>query len=156
MRDYSINNELILSVPESFVLLNEAELGKMKYYDTPPDWCVKDCERHILISISYKHVNAFTAALAGSGDVAKNMDKTLKKAMEKYGYVRDGFLRERFGGRKASGFRYHYKTQGIEMLGESWSVKNKSNFYYIHCYYRADESGTAVKKVLESIRWREG
>ncbi len=59
------------------------------------------------------------------------------------------------GGSEASGFRYHYTAQGIDMTGESCIGKKGSTFYYFQCYTRAalPENDAVWQQLLETAEW---
>jgi len=158
MGNIELNNDLKLSYPDGFHVMTEEELKKYKYFEGAPGFCIEDPERHIIISVSWRQANPFVAMIAGTADVARNMEARIRKPMKKFGYKPEGFIRRDVGGRAADGFRYTYQVQEIVMKGESLSVKNGSNFYYIHSYFRdalREESLAVLDGIFGSAGWKE-
>ena len=150
-----LNNELTISVPDGFHVMDDEELGKLNSYGEKPGWCITDPDRHITVSIAWKK-GAVASFLLSSREIAKKMDMSLQKMMAPYGYERQMFVQEDLGGRDAFGFLYSYDVQEIGMSGESLSAKNGKTFYYVHCYMRRElleESLPVLKKIFESCRW---
>ena len=153
-----LNKELNLICPESFEVMTPEDLRKHKFFEEAPGFCIKDEDRHIMISVSWRQANPFVAMLAGSADIAKNMEARIRKPMGKFGYHLEGFMTREIGGKTADGYRYTYKVQGIGMMGESLSVKSGSNFYYIHSYLRQElreQSLRVLDGIFESATWEE-
>lgn len=155
METILLNNELRLSFPAGFHRMDEAERGALHFAEAGPGECFNDPERHIIISVSWKR-SAFSALMLGSGEVATRMEARVRQLMEPFGYARRDFVSRTLDGREAAGFRYGYAAQGIDMLGESWSVKHRKTFYYIHFYFRKaleTETGPVLDGILDSARW---
>ena len=155
MKQTVLNQELKVTIPDGFHEMSEAEHGNLNLLKEAPDWCISDPDRHILLSVAWKK-QSLASMLLSSGDVAENMEKSLRKPMAAYGYKLEGFLEESLDGTTASGFRYSYTAQGIGMTGESFSVKKGKTFYYIHCYLRSEfleESLPVLKEIFASWKW---
>lgn len=158
MKSSELNGELTLSYPDGFHVMTEEELRKHKFFEGAPGFSIEDPDRHMILSVSWRQANPFVAMLAGTADVARNMEARIRKPMTKFGYKSEGFLKREIGGREADGFRYSYEVQGIGMSGESLSVKNGSCFYYIHSYYRTalkEESLAVLDEIFQNAGWKE-
>ncbi len=152
-----LNSELILTCPEGFRELTKEELGQYRYYKETPGWCVKDEDRHIMLSVSWVKSFGPIAAVTNSEGVAKSMEKKVRKLMAQSGYRLDGFIRRELGGKTADGFRYEYTAQETEMTGETFSVKNGRMFYYIYYYARTDlreESIRILEEIFDTAEWK--
>lgn len=158
METVKLNNDLDLSYPDGFHVMTEEELKKHKYFEGAPGFCIEDPERHIILSVSWRQANPFVAMIAGTADIARNMEAKIRKPMKKFDYQTEGFMKRDIGGRTADGFRYTYKVQDIVMCGESLSARNGSNFYYIHSYYRdalREESLAVLDGIFGAAVWKE-
>ena len=158
MSTVQLNKELNLTYPESFAEMAQEDFKKHKFFEEAPGFCIRDEDRHIMISVSWRQANPFVAMLAGSADIAKNMEAKIRKPMAKFGYHLEGFMSREIGGKTADGYRYTYKVQDIGMIGESLSVKSGSNFYYIHSYLRQElkeESLPVLDGIFETASWEE-
>ncbi|MBQ8053121.1 MAG: hypothetical protein IJ198_04870 [Lachnospiraceae bacterium] len=156
MGKIQLNNELNFSYPDAFKVLTEEDLKKYQFFEEAPGFCISDAQRHIMISISWRQANPFVAMLAGTADIARNMEAKIRKPMSRYGYKLEGFMNRQIGGKSADGYRYTYSVQDIGMLGESLSVKSGSNFYYIHCYLREalrEESLRVLDEIFGAVTW---
>ena len=153
-----LNKELNLSYPDEFKVLSGEDLKQYKFFEEAPGFCINDAERHIMISISWRQANPFVAMLAGTADIARNMEAKIRKPMSKYGYHLEEFMTRQIGGKAADGYRYTYRVQGIGMVGETLSVKSGSNFYYIHSYFREElreESLKVLDEIFMDVNWEE-
>ena len=152
--EVNINNEWTLQFPDGFHVMDEEERRGLNFIEKGPGECLKDPDRHIIVSISWKKAGLFTA-LADPADAIKAMETKVSKTMQPYGYKPDGFSERSSGGRSFSGFRYTYSVQGTGMTGESCIGKNGKVFYYLHCYYRTamPESSDVWKGILDSAKW---
>ena len=151
-----LNEELEINyIPEGFHVMDSEELSSLKAYGGQPNWCIKDPERHIIITVSWKK-SGFAALLTSSGEVARSMEKHISKASEPFGYELQGFITRNLGEKTTDGFCYTYTAQGIPMTTETHSLKNKKMFYYINIYMRTEllsESETTTASILESCHW---
>lgn len=153
-----LNNELNLTYPEGFKVMTKEELKKYKFLEEAPGFCLSNPDKHIIISFSWRQANPFVAMLAGTADIAKNMEAKIRKPMGKYNYNLEGFITRELGGKRADGFRYLYQVNGTGMTGESLSLKSGSNFYYIHSYFRQEfreESLLALDEIFGSVSYEQ-
>ena len=134
-----INQELEMNVPESFRVLNEEERAQMNFLVDGEGVCLRSEEKHMLISIGWKKVNAFPALILSTKDIANDMEKRFRKALKDYDYDLEGFLERNIGERKAEGLRYTYQSQEKDMVSESFVLKKGETFYYFHVYLRQEE-----------------
>ncbi|MDO5133853.1 MAG: hypothetical protein Q4D81_12885 [Eubacteriales bacterium] len=150
-----LNNELMITVPDGFHVMDDEELGRLNSFGEKPGWSIADPDRHITISIAWKK-NAMASFLLNPREIAKKMEMSLQKIMAPYGYELQMFVQENLGGVEAPGFRYAYSVQETGMIGESLSMKKGKTFYYVHCYLRRElleESIPVLQEIFESCRW---
>ncbi len=156
MENILLNNELNLSYPEGFHVLDDEERNRLTFFEDGPGVCLSDPERHIMMSVGWKQAGGFAAMVLNSKDVAKNMEAKIRKPMKQFGYRLEGFVSREVGGKQANGFRYEYEAQGIGMFAESLAVKMNKTIYYIHFYARTAlkaESLPIMEDILGSILW---
>ena len=153
MNKVLLNQELTITIPDGFRQMTEEELRSQNLYKEPPKWCITDPARHIVVSAAWKK-STFASLMISSEEVAKKMENEIRTAMTPYGYQLEGFISEEAGGHTLDGFRYSYTAQGIEMTGETFSVKKDRTFYYIHCYMRTalrEESIPVIRELFRSF-----
>ena len=85
MNTVELNNDLCFSYPEGFQQMSREDLGRHKFIEEAPGFCVHDEERHIMISVSWRQANPFVAMLVGSAEVSRNMEAKVRKPMSKFG-----------------------------------------------------------------------
>lgn len=156
MQEITLNNELILSFPDSFHVMEEEERGRLRFAAGGPGKCLSDPERHLLASIGWKKVNGLAARLFGEKDIARTMEAQARMAMQGAGYQAGPISDGAIGGRKSAGFGYSYTAEGKGMEAMSTVVKNGKTVYYLHFYARAEtmEEGMPVwEQILGSARW---
>lgn len=156
MEKATLNNELDITFPEGFHVMDKEEMEKHKYVGEAPGWCITDPERHIVVSVSWKKINGLAARLLNTKDIAKRMETGIRAAMSQYGYKFEEFISLKPGGKNADGYRYSYTVQETGMSGQSLCIKNGSTFYYVHCYYRTllkEESLALLDGIMNSFSW---
>lgn len=153
-----INNDMIISYNDGFDRMDEKEMSQLTFYETSPGLCIKDPDRHIIMTFAYKKTGAFVAFLASNPkEVARSMAKKLGKIMAPDSFQLDDERTFDFDGYQGGGFKYHYQAQGIDMSGQSYVIKKEKTYYYIHAYYRTElttESEAVITQTLASIRWQ--
>ena len=150
MEKVTVNNELVLSVPEGFRLKSEEEVKAMNMIGGGSIVCMEDPDRHVLISVGWKTVGALTALLFSSGSVAKTSEAQVARSMRQYGYKRGGFGKRTIGGKEADCFAFTYTAQDIPMAGESCVLKKDRMLYFFHVYGR-EENKAADLPMWETI-----
>lgn len=153
-------NELKIPCPDGFHALDDEARSRMHFAEEGPGVCLSDPERHMLISVAYKRISGLSAVLLKDRDVAKNMDGSVKKAMQPFGYKADGSVKRMVGGNATEGFCYTYTAQSIAMYGESlvlrYSGKSGKSLYYFHLYAREElkaESIPVWEELLSGAEW---
>ena len=147
---------LSLGYPDGFHIMTGEELSKMNVYGGGTGEGLSDPDRHILITVGYKHAGALTGLLANAKDAAGSMEGRLKKLMQPYGYKKGGFCTKTVGNESAEGFSYEYEAQGIGMYGESYVIKRGKTFWYLHFYARTELKAESLKvwyDILSSAEW---
>ena len=102
--------------------------------------------------VGWNQVNRLALMVLNEKDLAKNMEKRIRKAMQSYGYRSDGFREQRIIGKSAGGFAYEYTVQGTEMYAESYTMKLDKTVYYFHFYSRTalkDENIPVWRGILD-------
>ena len=152
----TLNNHFRLSYPDGFHVMDEKEREKLNFLLEGPGEVLTDPERHIMISIGWKVPGGLTSMLVSVKDAAKSMEARVRKPMRSYGYQANGFVTKTVGGENAEGFCYEYEAQGTGMYAESYVLKHKRVFYYLHFYARRklkDENLGIWAAMLSSAIW---
>ena len=154
-----INDSLKICFPDSFHVMSKEERAEVNNKTGDRGICLKAPDLHIIISIAWVRVDGirgvFSRLFRGK-DPVKNAESFYKKKMKAYGYKTEQYLKYQIGGTDAEGLRYSYLAQGIDMMGETCSLKKDRVLYYFHCYYRAQqltESQDVWKTILDSAQW---
>ncbi len=137
-------------------ILSEAEAAAFQKTASGEGVCIRDEERHILISVGRKQLGLLTAALVDTLGVAKSMEQGIAKPMQAYGYRYEQSQETQIGGQKAVGFSYHYVADGIPMYGQSLAVKHKKVIYNFHFYAREAQQAESLvfwNTFLAGITW---
>lgn len=132
-----LNDQLHLNLPEGFRVLREEERKAMATIDEPPAWCVRNEERHLVISAYWRKIGMLPALLINEKDIIRNVEQTIAKPMAQYGYHLENWESILIGDRKAQGICYSYHAEGIGMVADSFVVKSRRALYYFHTYSRS-------------------
>ena len=155
MEKINLNNALSLSFPDGFQRLSETEMKQLRFAKPGAGECLRDDERHIIVSLAYKGAG-FLSGLLGSGDLIKNAQSRIAGVMRLYSYRLIGYEDRRVGDRAARSFQYAYVAQGVGMAAECCAVKEGKTIYYLHFYVReacGEEGFRLWKQVLADARW---
>ncbi|MBR3228097.1 MAG: hypothetical protein IKF68_06085 [Erysipelotrichaceae bacterium] len=148
------NNEMKLCFPEGFRMFTEEEMKKQNFIKEGPGNCLKDEERHIVISVAWKKVGLL-GRLVRPEEAVRSMEKQIAAPMKDYAYSLEDFMNKRVGDTDMYGFRYSYRVQDTGMTGESFILEKDRTFYYLHVYYRTEikESRKVWDDILCSLEW---
>ena len=152
----TLNNALVLSYPEGFHVMDEREREKLIIMGNGPWQGLSDPKRHISITVGWKALGSLSSRLLSTGDAVKDMKARIEKPMRAFGYSPGGHLSKDVGGERAEGFCYEYKAQGVGMYAESYVIKRKKVFYYLHFYARTESKSESLdtwNDILSSASW---
>ncbi len=141
MNQVVLNGRLKITYPDGFRELQYTEKAGMQFTAEPPQFCISDPERHMIVSAAYRVINGLSAALLRTEEIAAKAEEQIRSAMTPYGYRPEGTVSLD----NMTGFRYSYTAENTAMSGETLIMKEGRTVYYIHCWYR-----TALQE--ESIR----
>ena len=144
-----------ISCSDGFRVMSDEEIAKLNASGNP-QLCLKDDERHIIVSFGCKEVNGLASMVLNEKDLAKQTEKELRKPFEAFGYRFDSFVSQSVAGQKAEGYLYDYDVQDTEMSGKTLCLKKDKVFYYIYAYFRRaekEESLKAFDELLETVVW---
>ena len=133
MERMTLNNELQFPVPDGFHVMDEEEMSGMTMIAAGPGVCLKDPERHIVVSVGYKKAGLLTSKMLSQKDIAEKSEGSIRQAMKPYSYWPDG-----------AGKR------------ETYVLKKGKTFYYFHVYMRAalkEESMPVWEEMLREAVW---
>ena len=153
---FTINNTMTLPCPEGFQELNAEQRAQYRSLDGPPEYCLKDPDRQMVISAWFQKLPLIARMTLKDGEIVGNLEKTLSKAMAPNGYSLSEFAQRNVGGREGTCFRYTYTAEGIPMAGEACFVRDGSMLYNLYVYYRQareEESLSVWESFLNTVRW---
>ena len=157
MEETVLNKELAMIVPEGFEPMSDEEKAQLSTPYGAPAWCVKDPDRHMILSIAWKR-SFFASMIVNARETAQKMEGKLHQLMQDMGYERRQFIEEDLDGIPCHGFRYGYDTSDVRMAAQSMVLKKDGTFYYIHGYMRdalLEQSQPVLDAFLKSIRWTD-
>ena len=149
-------NEMNITCTGGFRALDDEEKQELDFYGGAADLCLRDPDRHIMISIACKQVNPLALLILSEKELAKQTEKVMAGVMKPYGYVFREFITKQIDGKKAEGYRCDYLAQDTEMSGMTLCLKRNKAIYYLYAYFRRsaeEESLKAVEELLDQIRW---
>ena len=152
----TLNSELTLAFPDGFHVLDAEERSRIRFAEEGAGICLSDPDRHIFVSVAWKEVNGFSALILNNHDLAKHMERSVKKSMRQFGYMTGGKIRRIVGGKESEGFCYTYTAQQIRMFGESLVLRRGKTIYYFHFYVREslkEESLPLWDSLLAAAEW---
>ncbi len=151
-----LNQELNLSWPDSFHVMDEAERSGLSFIAEGEGICLSAPDQHIMVSVGWKKLGAFAAFLISTAEAAERMKKSIRKAMAPFGCRSEETVNADLSGEKARGIRYLYDARDTAMLGESYVLRYRKTLYYFNYYTRAGlqkENQTLWNEILSSVRW---
>ncbi len=153
MNELLLGGELALNVSEGFRIMDDAERSGLSPL-AGGEWTgLSDPDRHMIVTLGWKRTGGFAAALLSERDLAKGMEKKIRKPMRPFGYRLESFSERTIAGARAGGLRYSYEVQDTAMTGESWALKRGKTFFYFHAYMRSsllEESLPVWNALLDS------
>ena len=154
-----INKELAVTVPEGFTVLDAAQLKELYRDDNPDRWGARNEDKHITLAVFYHKSGGLLSTIAGLKDVVKGTETKLKKGLSANGYKKIGEISETLGGLPAMGFTYTYAVQGIDQLGEVYTIKKDKVVYTVYTYTRPEleeASKPVIREFLDSFAFGAG
>ena len=150
MSELTVNQELLLNVPDSFHVMSETERQNVNVMGEGEWIGLSDPDQHIIMTVGWKEIPAFSAFLLSSKSLAQNMEKQLGTPMKPYGYDLIGFQSRQIADMPAEGFQYRYTVGDIGMTGYSCVLKHSRTVYYFHLYARTANESDSIRQ-FESI-----
>ena len=150
MEKITMNQELVLTLPDGFRVKSEEEVKAMNMIGGGSAVCAEDPDRHVLISLGWKTVGALVALLLSSASVAKTSEAQIARSMKPYGYRRVGFGKRSIGGKEADNISFTYTAKATAMEGETCVLKKDRTLYFLH-FYGWEENKAEDLPMWESI-----
>ena len=151
----TVNNELELTCPDGFHVMDEEERKSLKMLEDG-SWMGLSCpEKNLMITAGWKKIGLFPALMLSPSDLARGTEKQISGAMASYGYSLRGFTERNIAGSPAKGFSYSYDAQGTGMRGECSILKLNRTLYYLYLYAREEqqeESSEIWEDILTSAK----
>ena len=147
-----LNEELTVTYPDGFHVMDEEEKKKLNAIGGIGE-VITDPDRHIILSFGWKKTGGLISKMFSAENASKEVEKNYKSAMKPYDYHFGDRFSRTIAGEKAEGFSFGYIAQEIEMYAESYVLKHKKGFYYIHYYSRTsvkEENAAVLNDILDS------
>ena len=151
-----LSNELEVTLPDGFRVMEDSERDKLQMIADGPGFCAENKEAHIMFSAGWKKIRTFAGIILNLNDVTKQMEKSIRAAMEPFG-CRDVKKEERvIAEYPARGISFRYTAaDGTEMYSTSLAAKKGSTIYYFHYYTRWElvkENQDVYEKLLGGVK----
>ena len=156
MKEIIIDN-LIMSYDDSFEILGEEETDQLKFYDDNKGICLKNEDKHLMITIGYKKINSLINLILSENNLIKTTQNDIARAMKKYDYQLIDYSKKIIKDKQAHGFSYKYIADDINMYGEAYVIKFNKAIYYLYLYSRSDnykENKEIFDNILNQIEWK--
>ncbi len=153
-----IIDDLILYYDDDFSLIGEEETKQMKFYGDSQGICIRNNEKHMIVTIGSKKINGFSNLLLNNKDLAKLTQEDIARAMRPYGYEKTADLLEYADGQEMRGFAYDYVVEKVPMYGEAYVTKKDKKIYYLYLYVRQECKGNGIalwKKMIGELKWKK-
>ena len=154
MQKITLNGELVLTCPDGFHQLDEAERRSLNAMEGSQWIGLSDPERHIIVTAGWKDPGLLAKLLLNDRDLEKNMEKSIRRSLKPLGFQSDGPSERMIAGIPAQGFRYTYRVQDTQMAAESFVLRKGKTIYYFHGYVRAalrEESFMLWHDLLDTV-----
>ena len=147
---------LAVSAPEGFVVVPHGELESLMGFKYDRMWGMRDTERHMMLSVTWKDSGKLLTKLASEKSLAKRVDETNAKRHREHGYRREGFFVRGVAGAsaQAQGVRFSYDVEGVAHEGEALVFKRGVRCYTLSYSTRsalATENRPVYEAILESL-----
>ena len=155
MEKICLNASLTLAFPDGFRQPDETEMQQLRAIQQGPGVCLRDDERHIIVSLGFRHAGLLYKLLNGK-DLIQNAQSAIAGVMRPYGYRLMGYGSCPLGGKTAQYFQYDYTAKDIDMVGECCAIREGKATYYLHFYVRkgCSEEGFRVwREILAGAQW---
>ena len=149
-----ISEQLKLPCPSGFHLMSDEEKAKLNFLESGEGFCLRNEDRHMLVSVGWRETGMLTAMLLSDISVEKNMESSIRQAMQPYGFRLETYLNRQIASGNAAGFRYTYTAQDTGMLSESYVLRSGRSVIYFHLYARdafREESLPVWNDLLASV-----
>ncbi|MBR6707120.1 MAG: hypothetical protein IKI84_10640 [Clostridia bacterium] len=148
-----INNTIRIALPPEFHQVDPEEKKRIYAMSAViPDWSVRDPERQMIFSASWKQMNGILAMLACSMDGAKGLERRMRSALREREYRFGEYIKGKIGEKKAFGFTFRCLGKEGELLNRTMMVRDGGCIYYLTSQIRAEgENGS--KAIMDGI-WR--
>lgn len=154
MKTVIFNDELKVGYPEGFHVMDEEELKEISILENGPLICLKDPDRHMIVTVACKKVGGFASFVLNQKDIAKKMEGFVGSAQKEYGYRLCDFIMRNAGDRLADGFCYNYEAEGMEMYAEALTLKRGKKIFYFYLYAREELRKKSIQvweEILASV-----
>ena len=151
-----LNEELELTYPEGFHVMDEKEMSELHFLEEGAGLCLSDPQRHIILTVGWKNAG-LAGMMLNAKDAAKKAESAVAGAMKPFGIRSYGLEEGTVGGKKSYSFRYEYTAKETGMTGVTHTVKSGNTFYYFNYYGRTELNGESLpvlEEILGSVIWK--
>ena len=154
VNDVKLNNELCLTYPDGFHVLDEEEMNRVFPLDVPNRWAIWDIDRHIIISVQWHEANALLARLVSTKDLAKRVAAEAAKAYRANEYEVGELYQTTLCGEEAWGISFKYEVAGVFQIAHALVFKHaveNTNCTYTLSFYEREENAEASEQVFQDL-----
>ena len=152
----TVHGEIVLDVPEGFVVMDREGLDQAYVDDNPNRWGMSNEVDHMVFSVFWHKSGAVISLLSGPKEINRSTEKKLSSSLRSYGYRLQTFYKRKICGMVAYGFRHDYNLKDIPYVSDVFTLKRGRTCYTIYCYTRKeceDINRPVLESILDSMRF---
>ena len=152
MTEEIINDELVLTVPDDFKILNTQEIILFTRKSAKDNFVIRNIEKHSAVDIAWSKTNFINRRIPVAKMTSITKDN-IKKANPTF-KMQDNVKAE-IVGCEAEGFRYTYKAKKNDVIGEYLLIKCNNSLYSFTFISNAelfDENYLVYEEFLKNVK----
>ena len=156
MREQTVNGVFSLQVPDTFTPMSREALHELSRGGGDAyQWGIRDQENHVMIVALWKQYPSLLAWMSDPKAIAKRNEQLTHRVYGGSGYRLLGFSSLQAGDRKAEGYSFSYRVEGIAQVIQNYLIKDGKTVYAITCAGREENAAAdqaMFREVMESLR----
>lgn len=141
MEYYIDKNRIKLTAPDSFGVLSEEEMEKIRKTFKPLLFAVRDDELRMVVhvcGIKQPIIEYFYPGMISNQNVIAKIKRSFGKSLLNYRFIKD--IEAKIGGKNSFGFRFSYEDVNSEnpkreIVAELHCIKHKRKYYVFCCLW---------------------
>ena len=148
MSEVKLNDELTVTIPEGFHVMDEEEQKQVFSGYSEDRWSIRDEAGNTTVSIMWNKLNFLQAAMANLDATAAQVEQAMSRNMRDY--LLTDSVSPLVGGEKSKGFCYTYSVGEEPYTGE-WLALRHKRVLYIVAYYAKNVDGEPAWEIFDRL-----